>query len=97
MAGESVLQKRILTWLDSQGFWTVKTIATNKRGVPDIIACSPEGLFYAIEVKAPGKLSGVTKLQQYQIDQINQNGGKAFAADNLETVKSRREEDECSN
>jgi len=83
---EQALQKKILNYLDSIGCWTVKTITTNKNGTPDIVACY-QGRFVAIEVKAPGKLRTVSKLQQYQIDRINEAGGLAFAADSLETVK----------
>ena len=36
---EAQLQKKILDFLDSIGAWTCKTITTNKRGVPDILAC----------------------------------------------------------
>jgi len=83
---EQALQKKILNYLDSIGAWTVKTITTNKNGTPDIVAVH-EGRFIAIEVKRPGLLSNVSKLQQYQIDRINEAGGLAFAADSLEIVK----------
>ena len=96
MPTEQAVQAKIIRWLEAEGFWVVKVITANKRGVPDILACAPDGRFWAIEVKAPGKMSGLTKLQEYQINQINQNGGLAFAADNLATVKSRREDNECS-
>jgi len=87
MASEAYIQKKILDYLDSLGYWTVKTITVNRNGCPDILACSPEGRFIAIEVKRPGLLRNVSKLQQYQIDMINGAGGIAFAADSLETVK----------
>jgi len=83
---EQALQKKILNYLDDIGAWTVKTITTNKNGTPDILAVH-EGRFIAIEVKRPGLLRNVSKLQQYQIDRINGAGGLAFAADSLETVK----------
>jgi len=83
---EQALQKQILNYLDSIGAWTVKTITTNKNGTPDILAVH-EGRFIAIEVKRPGSLRNVSKLQQYQINRINEAGGLAFAADSLETVK----------
>ena len=83
---EQALQKKILNYLDDIGAWTVKTITTNKNGTPDILAVH-EGRFIAIEVKRPGLLRNVSKLQQYQIDRINAAGGLAFAADSLETVK----------
>ena len=83
---EQALQKKILNYLDSIGAWTVKTITTNKNGTSDILACY-KGRFIAIEVKRPGLLRNVSKLQQYQINRINEAGGLAFAADSLETVK----------
>ena len=83
---EQALQKKILNYLESIGAWTVKTITTNKNGTPDILAVH-EGRFIAIEVKRPGLLRNVSKLQQFQIDKINGAGGIAFAADSLETVK----------
>ena len=82
---EQQLQKKIITYLENLGAWTVKTIQTNKRGTPDVIACL-DGKFIAIEVKAVGKLSTLTAIQQYQIDQIIAAGGTAFAADSLEMV-----------
>ena len=84
---EQYVQKQISDYLESQGYWVVKTISTNRNGTPDLLCCSPNGRFVAIEVKAPGKLSTVSKLQHYQINRINETGGLAFAADSLEKVK----------
>ena len=55
------------------------------NGVPDIIGCY-KGVFFAIEVKAPGRLNGVTALQQIQIDGINKAMGYAIAADSVNLV-----------
>jgi Holliday junction resolvase len=82
---ESLLQKKILAHLDSIGGFTVKTIQSNKRGIPDIVACI-NGRFYAIEVKAAGKLSTLTPIQKYQLRKITEAGGIAFPADSLDTV-----------
>jgi RecB family endonuclease NucS len=84
---ESKIQKAIILFLESIGYYVIKTVRTNKVGVPDIIACCPKGKFYAIEVKAKGKKSKVTKLQQYHIDLINKTGGKAFVADSIKDVE----------
>ena len=83
---EAQLQKQILDFLDDIGAWTVKTITVNKRGTPDILACL-DGTFYAIEVKRPGKLATVSKLQKYQLRQIKDAGGVALAVDDFEEVK----------
>lgn len=61
-------------------------MSANKRGIPDILACL-NGQFLAIEVKAEGKLSTVTPIQNFQIGGIQAAGGIAFAADSIESVK----------
>lgn len=84
---EQKLQKKILDWLKDHGFYTVKTITCNKKGVPDILACAPNGTFVAIEVKyGPNKPS---KLQEYNIAEINDRNGLAFVAWDLSTVIER--------
>lgn len=86
---EQKLQKKILDWLNTKGFYTVKTITCNKKGVPDILACAPDGTFVAIEVKyGPNKPS---KLQDYNVAQINARQGIAFVAWDLATVVARLE------
>jgi len=80
---ESKIQKDIIQWLESEGFYVIKVIQANKNGVPDIIFCK-DGKFCAIEVKAKGgKVSG---LQKVHIDMINSSGGKAIVAYDLWTV-----------
>jgi hypothetical protein len=56
------------------------------NGVPDIVGCY-KGVFFAIEVKAPGKLRNVTALQQMQIDGINRALGYAIATDDVQRVR----------
>lgn len=81
---EQKIQAVILKWLNDNGFWVIKTIVTNKKGTPDILACSPKGRFVAIEVKyAKGVLS---KLQEYTLERIKKNNGIAIAAWDLQTV-----------
>jgi VRR-NUC domain len=56
-------------------------------GISDIIACSPKGIFWAIEVKRPGgKLSPE---QQDFIDRVNANGGVAYAAYSIDDTLTR--------
>jgi len=88
MASEQALQRKILDYLDSKGFYTVKVISCNKRGVPDILACSPTGQFFAVEVKAQGKLSTVSPLQKHNLEQVSARDGIALATDNLDEVKN---------
>jgi hypothetical protein len=55
------------------------------NGIPDLIGCY-KGVFFAVEVKAPGKLKNVTALQRMQIAAINDAQGWAIAADSVEAV-----------
>jgi len=82
---EQKTQKKILDWLNSVGFYTVKTITCNRKGVPDILACAPDGKFIAIEVKYGSNTT--SKLQDYNIDLINKNNGIAIVAYDLATVQ----------
>ena len=84
---EQQLQKEIIDYLEQNGHYVIKTIRTNKAGVPDLVICTMDsGKFYAIEVKREGKKKNVTKLQQFHLDLINKTGGKAFVADSLYDV-----------
>ena len=86
---EKKVQSQIIDHLIESDFSVFKTIACNRKGISDIIACSPKGQFVAIECKAPGKTSRVSMLQQMYIDEVNVRGGYAFVADSLETVKQK--------
>ena len=81
---ESQIQKKIIQIIEAAGGYVVKTMATNRNGVPDLLCCMPqfEGQLWAIEVKKPGgKLS---PLQEYHIRKIREAGGVAFVAHSVE-------------
>ena len=80
---ESALQYNILKRLKEIGFWTVKTIACNKDGVPDILACK-DGRFYAFEVKT---CEGVVSCrQEREILKIGRAGGIACVVRSVEEL-----------
>lgn len=83
---ESAIQTKIIKWLRDNDFYVVKTVACNRNGVPDVLACR-DGAFVAIEVKAP--TGTVSKLQEYQIKKIKEAGGIAFVARSLDEVKTQ--------
>ena len=60
--------------------------AYTSGGIPDIVGCV-RGQFFAIEVKAPGKLGTVTALQALKMREIDEVGGIVFAADDVEQVR----------
>ena len=81
---EQKVQTRIIKELDKLGFFVVKTIICNKKGIPDIIACSPTGHYVAIEVKYG--YNKASKMQEYQIKQIQERGGFAMVCYNVESL-----------
>ena len=81
---ESKIQAKILKWLKTNGFWVFKTILCNRNGIPDIIGCTPKGRFFAIEVKYGANKA--SKLQAWNISEIQQHGGIAILAYDLPTV-----------
>ena len=79
---EQQLQKEIVNYLETQGYYVVKVVRANKSGVPDVLFCK-DGKFCAIEVKRKGKKSNVTELQKKHLNMINASGGKAIVADDV--------------
>lgn len=82
---ESKLQSKILKWLKAEGHYAIKTIVCNRNGVPDIVGCTRDGRFFAIEVKYGANKP--SKLQEWNIQQILQRGGVALVAWDLESVQ----------
>lgn len=80
---ESQIQSKIIKYL-SQRAYVIKTIVTNRNGVPDVIICY-KGKFVAFEIKAErGVLSS---LQTYNLTKIKENGGYSASVKSLEEVK----------
>lgn len=81
---EKDIQHRIIKFLKSIGAYVIKTILSNRNGIPDIIVCY-KGKFLAFEVKdLKGK---ITPLQEYNIKLINESGGNAYIVRSVEEVK----------
>ena len=95
---ESDLQKSIIDYLRLKKYVVVKFssvgiydkrsgtyIPQSQKGVSDLLACSPEGKFFAIEVKKD-KYSKPSEYQLTFIESINKNNGVAFVAYDLDIV-----------
>ena len=78
------MQSKIIKYLQANGAYVIKTIVTNRAGVPDIIACY-KGVFIGIEKKE--KNEKVSKLQEVNLEKIKQSGGYAIVAKDLEGVE----------
>ena len=72
---ELAVQTKVINRLTKDGAWVMKTVASNRSGTPDVLACW-KGKFVAVEVKTEtGRLS---RLQEYQLQQIAAAGGLAI-------------------
>lgn len=94
---EREIQSEILDFLTSKGFLVVKFsngahavrggfIRTRKQdvGVSDIIGCTPDGRFFACEVKKPGGKASLEQLAY--ISCIKQRGGIGMVVESLGEV-----------
>ena len=68
---EAKFQKKIINRLESEGYYVLKLIKTNKNGIPDLLALKPNDI-RVIEVK--GKNTPVSKLQEFRIKELNNYG-----------------------
>ena len=69
---EQQIQAKRIKELESQGFYVIKLIKTNKNGIPDLIAIPPGSDVLFSEVKTPkGRLS---RLQEYRLQELQQHG-----------------------
>jgi hypothetical protein len=71
---EQQIQSKKIKELESQGYYVIKLIKTNKNGIPDLLVLPKNSDAFFIEVK---KESGVlSKLQEYRINELNKHGLK---------------------
>ena len=84
---EAKVQTKILRYLEANDYWVIKVIVGNKKGIMDIIACSPTGRFVGIEVKFGSNKPSA--LQSYHIKEVVKRKGIAFVAYSLEDVKAK--------
>jgi|TARA_R110002020_G_scaffold22078_4_gene74725 Holliday junction resolvase len=69
---EQQIQAKRIKELESEGYYVLKLIKTNKNGIPDLIAIPPNSNVIFSEVKRPsGKLS---KLQEYRLKELEGYG-----------------------
>ena len=64
---EATHQRKLIKKLESEGYYVLKLISTNKTGIPDILALKPNDIKF-IEVK--GKNTPVSELQKYRIKEL---------------------------
>ena len=80
---EQKFNAKVQAYLKDKGCYVIKTISTNRAGVPDILACC-QGRFIGLEGKF-GK-NTASALQEHNIEQIKKAGGIAGVVTTLEDV-----------
>lgn len=72
---EQAYQKKIIDKLESDGWYVINLIKTNKNGIPDLLAIKENEKPLFIECKKPkGVLS---KLQEFRLKEISSKGFNA--------------------
>jgi len=82
---ESCVQREIIAYLESCGWYVVKLIQTNKNGICDLLIVR-EGKCIFVEVKRPG--ARARALQEYRMNELIQHGATAFVTHSVEEVKT---------
>ena len=69
---EQQIQSKKIKELESQGYYVIKLVKTNKNGIPDLLVLPKNSDAFFIEVKKEG--GGLSKLQEYRINELNKHG-----------------------
>lgn len=81
---EQLIQKKIINYFESKGYYCLKLSKTNKNGIPDLLILKANETPLFIEVKTENGV--VAELQKFRISELNKLGFKAFVAKNIEDV-----------
>ena len=71
---EQQIQSKKIKDLESQGYYVIKLVKTNKNGIPDLLVLPKNSDAFFIEVKKEGGV--LSKLQEYRINELNKHGLK---------------------
>lgn len=69
---EQQIQSKRIKQLESEGYYVLKLVKTNKNGIPDILATPPNSGVIFSEVKTPK--GRVSKLQEYRLKELEGYG-----------------------
>jgi len=69
---EQQIQSKRIKQLESEGYYVLKLIKTNKNGIPDLVAIPPDcGVLFSEIKTLKGRLS---KLQEYRLQELEAHG-----------------------
>lgn len=69
---EQSIQSKKIKQLESQGYYVIKLVRTNKNGIPDLIAIPRGSDAIFVEVKRPGRKR--TALQEFRGRELESHG-----------------------
>ena len=69
---EQQIQSKRIKELETEGYYVLKLIKTNKNGIPDIVAIPPDCNVIFSEVKT--KKGKVSSLQEYRLKELKDYG-----------------------
>lgn len=99
---EKEVERQVRQWLSSQNIFAfvVESKAVFSKsagrylygqcdaGFPDIVCVDPQGLFLAIELKAPGRRSSLRPSQRLFLNRVISNNGFACVVDSVSRIES---------
>ena len=85
---EQDIQAKMQKYIKARGGYVIKTITSNRAGIPDLLGCI-NGRFIGIEVKGPG--GKASPLQVANILMIEAAGGIGLIAYSVAEVKEHLE------
>jgi Holliday junction resolvase len=69
---EQQIQSKRIKQLEAEGYYVLKLITVNKKGIPDIIAIPPNSGVLFSEVKTPTGV--VSELQKFRLKELEAHG-----------------------
>lgn len=68
---EQEYQSKVIKQMESEGYYCLKLIRTNKNGIPDLLCIKPNVVLF-IEIKRKG--GRLSELQKFRIKELSENG-----------------------
>jgi Holliday junction resolvase len=69
---EQQIQSKRIKQLEAEGYYVLKLITVNKKGIPDLIAIPPNSGVLFSEVKTPTGV--VSELQKFRLKELEAHG-----------------------
>ena len=84
------LQALVIKELKRRKFLVVNVMTASVNGCADLLACSPTGRFYALEIKGDGDT--LKPLQRYFLHEVKKRGGVAMVITDLKQLEKQLRE-----